>query len=314
VIHLAAAVSIGVFTLFHPDRLTVKTDQGTVTELRLAGSAIECFTKGELTTVNRVRIPARDGITLSVPGKIHRHFQGDLDVVASGGMLVPIINMDGELAVAAAVAAEMPPGTPREALKAQAIVARSYYAASRIRHRLYDFCDTTHCQFHREPPEENNPAAIATRETAGLVLTYQEQVFAPLYSASCGGRTKTAAQVGLQPDPYAYYSVECSTCRRGAPRWERQVDFATGAALLAGPSEQLRISLMRKLGLHALPGNNFTAERHDNTIVIRGRGEGHGVGLCQRGASAMALEGADYLKVLDTYYPATRVRPSVKRN
>src|SRR6266571_2973368 len=60
--------------------------------------------------------------------------------------------MDRETATASVVAAENTPDTPLEALKAQAVAARSYFVAGRGRHHDFDFCDTTHCQFLREPP------------------------------------------------------------------------------------------------------------------------------------------------------------------
>jgi peptidoglycan hydrolase-like amidase len=44
------------------------------------------------------------------------------------------------------------PGAPFEALKAQAVVTRSSYVSARNRHPLFDFCDTTHCQFLRQAP------------------------------------------------------------------------------------------------------------------------------------------------------------------
>jgi len=55
---------------------------------------------------------------------------------------------------------------------AQAVATRSYYTAARGRHRGFDFCDTTHCQFLRDPPAPNALAAIATERTRGLVLAY----------------------------------------------------------------------------------------------------------------------------------------------
>jgi peptidoglycan hydrolase-like amidase len=121
--------------------------------------------------------------------------------------------MDREVAVASVVAAEMPPTAPFEALKAQAVVARSYYAAGHDRHSGFAFCDTTHCQFLRAWPDAASPAFRATRDTRGLVLEYLGQPLAALYSASCGGRTRALDETSAYP----YYSVACDFCRRHAP-------------------------------------------------------------------------------------------------
>jgi hypothetical protein len=111
-------------------------------------------------------------LQLSVPGRITRRFHGRLDAIVDGDELVPAVSMDLETAVASVVAAEQIVSTPPEALKAQAVAARSFLIAARRRHRGFDACDTTHCQFLREPPAADHPAARAARETAGLLLAF----------------------------------------------------------------------------------------------------------------------------------------------
>jgi len=86
---------------------------------------------------------------LSVPGKITRHYRGRLEIKQAFGILIPIVSMDIETAVASVVAAEGMPGAQMEALKAQAVAGRSYFTDGKGRHNDFDFCDTTHCQFLR---------------------------------------------------------------------------------------------------------------------------------------------------------------------
>jgi hypothetical protein len=158
-------------------------------------------------------------VELSVPGRITRLFRGQVDVAIASDALVPVVSMDLETAVASIVAAEQIASTPVEALKAQAIAARSYLVASNGRHSGFDFCDTTHCQFLREPPASDRPAAQAARETAGLVLAFRGTPIAAFYSASCGGRTLSLAEIGRPVDDgYPYFSVDCAYCRRHADR------------------------------------------------------------------------------------------------
>jgi peptidoglycan hydrolase-like amidase len=190
---------------------------------------------------------------LSMPGKLRRRYCGKLRITASGRELLPVVEMELETAVASIVAAELPAGTPLEALKAQAVVARSYLVAGKHRHAAAEFCDTTHCQFLREPPPSSSAAGRASLATRGLVLKWQGAAFAAMYSASCGGRTHTAAEAGLPPAEYPYFPVECPYCRRDAP------------------------------------------------------GRGHGVGLCQSGAAAMARQGQEYREILSHYFPNTTI-------
>jgi peptidoglycan hydrolase-like amidase len=151
---------------------------------------------------------------LSVPGKLRRSYRGKLEVSAAKNELVAVVEMDLETAVASIVAAELPTDTPIEALKAQAVATRSFLSASARRHQEAEFCDTTHCQFLRSPPAAGSAAAQATLATRGLILTWQGKPFPAMYSASCGGTTRTLAQAGYRQHDYPYFAVECKYCRR----------------------------------------------------------------------------------------------------
>jgi hypothetical protein len=230
-----AEVGVGVFGLFHPEELIVSPAAGVISVLGVRNTCV--LRGGEEARVNlesgsmrvacaaavfntaAIRVTGPTGesadLQLSVPGRITRRFSGRLDVIVDGGELVPVVSMDLETAVASVVAAEQIVSTPPEALEAQAVAARSFLIAARHRHRAFDFCDTTHCQFLREPPADDHPAARAARETAGLVLAFRGAPIEAFYSASCGGRTRTLADAGLQTaDGYPYFSVECASGAR----------------------------------------------------------------------------------------------------
>jgi stage II sporulation protein D len=207
-----------------------------------------------------------------------------------------------ETAVASAVAAESAPGSPLEALKAQAVATRSYYLASPLRHQQFDFCDTTHCQFLREVPD--SLAAQATAATHGMVLLYDGAIIPALFTGSCGGRTRTLAEVGLTPGPYPYFSVPCNFCLHHAPHWSARLD-PEEAAGLASHSEGDRLRLGRILGWDAVPGNNYEIHGEGDVAMVEGSGQGHGVGLCQLGAAGMARQGYGFRAILAHYYPNT---------
>jgi peptidoglycan hydrolase-like amidase len=319
----AADMRIGVLSLFRPERLTIRSNQtlwvqagprtffltpGEVAGLRGVGTEVDLFAQRQLTASPNVKISGRGGVpiafSLGIEGKIDRTFTGRLEVKAVGSRLEPVILIDLESAVAAAVAAEMPRDAGREALKAMAVLARSYYTASSRRHGPYDFCDTTHCQWRRETVSATHPASMATKDTAGIILTYKDRPLAAMYHSSCGGETKTAEQVGLSADPYPYFPVVCDPCRRDSPTWTRKLPIELARPILTTISESMRLMITRQLGWDALPSNNYTAHMEGNEVVVNGRGEGHGVGVCQRGISNSGSD--DFRALLSRYLPQTR--------
>ncbi len=272
------------------------------------GSRLTISVGGKPQHAMRVRAAAREGaatdFVLAVPGRIHRHFRGVLTVTAEKGRLIPVVEMDLETAVASAVRPESSSDAPMELLKAQAVVSRSYFIAEK-RHRKYDFCDATHCQLVHAVPPANARASKATAATRGLVLAYRGKPFAAQYTASCSGRTLTLRELGIGISDYPYFSVVCAYCRRKPETWKSAIT-AADAARLKKKSEANRLNVARELGWKIVPSNSYEIEQQNGQWWIRGRGRGHGVGMCQRGAAEMAREGAGYERILSHYYPHTQ--------
>ncbi|HUL16688.1 MAG TPA: SpoIID/LytB domain-containing protein [Terriglobales bacterium] len=239
---------------------------------------------------------------LSVPGRVNRRYRGTLSITVKDGELSPVVAMDLETAVASVVQAESRPHTPDEALKSQAVVTRSYFVAGKGRHESFDFCDLAHCQVMRDDPAQGSPAVHAAEETAGLVLAYQGKPIAAMFTRSCGGRTRTPSELGMPVNGYPYFSVVCDYCHTSPFRWTRKLS-REDAALLIAKGEAGRLAVDRRLGWNAVPSNNFTARPEGDEMILEGTGQGHGIGLCQRGAMDMATRGADFRQILDHYFP-----------
>ncbi len=324
----AQEVHIGVLGLFHPRQLVLKATPalGLVVQagkntfmlerssgqegvnITASGEGIVVQFRDQSVRASAIHVAGRSGsagtFLLAVPGKISRHYRGVLDVKVVSDTLIPIVSMDLEAAVASVVAAESDADAPLEALKAQSVATRSYLVAARDRHRDFDFCDTTHCQFLREPPAPSSSAFRATLATRGLVLSYRGQPVAAMFTRSCGGRTHTPEEVGMTHRAYPYYAVVCDYCRRSPPRWIRYLSQADAVGL-EEMREASRLVVDRHLGWGAVPSNNFAMRTTAEGVVLEGVGEGHGIGLCQRGAKAMAQDAASFREILAHYYPNT---------
>ncbi len=326
----AREVRVGVLGLFHPDAIKLSATRGEVlrvsagektfflessprssgAEIRASGNGLMLIVDGQIIEAPEIRASDRSGgaatFVLGIQENVSRKYRGTLVVKAEDGVVVPIVTMDLETAVASAVEAESAPETPVEGLKAQAVVARSYFVAGGGRHHSFDFCDLTHCQFLREPPNADSPAAIATRETRGLVVTFEGKTVATMFTRSCGGRTRTPAELGLPSNGYPYYAVVCDVCYKDPTRWSRRVS-REDAGRLADRGEAGRLALDRKLGWNAVRSNNFKAREESGEVFLEGVGQGHGIGLCQRGAKGMAEAGASFQEILGHYFPNTQI-------
>jgi stage II sporulation protein D len=230
------------------------------------------------------------------------------------------------------------------ARKALAVAARTYAVRLRGRHSAegFDFCDTTHCQ--RADLDAVTPAIAATvAQTSGELVWFQgAPAFTP-YSRDCGGRTEdagelwpdqTAPYLRSQPDPYCLRAgsrpwqwsvdpmqVTAALLRSGlrAPRVLDRVEIVqrtpSGRARtlsLTGAGDAVRISagsfhaaVGRDLGWNTVQSERYEVRSAGGRLVFQGSGSGHGVGLCQRGADQMGVEGRDYREILAFYYPGT---------
>jgi len=222
---IAATVHISVMGSLHPVQFELQPAKGVTLMVATQGRTEILQGMGTMTLTGPARVAGRNGtmarFRLAVPGGKPREYVGKLEIRRANAELLAIVEMNRETAVASITEAEGTPGMPFEARKAQAIVTRSYLAGARNRHVGFDFCDTEHCQLLKTLPPDNSSASQAAAVTQGQVVTYKGDVVPTLYSASCGGHTKTLAQskwIGANiPQPgYPYFSVACPLRGRAA--------------------------------------------------------------------------------------------------
>ena len=322
-------IRFGVLGLFHPKELILQPEGSQVLSIKAQDTAenpaevlngetghrlIIFRAEGDRVvagtrSVGSWTAAARDGgaaaFRLTVPGKFHRIYRGRLTIQARKGELLAVVAMDRETAVASIVAAEMVESAPMEALKAQAVATRSFLLAGQ-RHLDFDFCDTTHCQFLKSPPAATSRVTSAVQATQGLVLAYRGKPLAAMYSSRCGGQTRSLRDVGLNPgEAYPYFSVRCQWCQRHPATWQSRIG-ASGQPPQPG-DERRRVAAARQWGWSAIPGSDFTATAESGGWRLEGHSVGHGVGMCQFGATGMAAAGAGFREILSHYYPNTEL-------
>jgi hypothetical protein len=317
------SVSFGVFSLFEPQEITLEADSPLLLSVddrryllspdaghacvRREDNCVEITFGAQTFAALHLRAMSPTGgpasFLLAVPpsrrhGSMRRAFHGTLEVHTVGESLQPMVSMDRETAVASIVDAESPRDATMAFLMAQAIASRSFLVAARTAHTGFDFCDTTHCQYLRGPVPAESPANIAAVRTSGLCLNFEGRPLAAMYSRSCSGRTNSLIELDLPIRDYPYYPAKCEFCLHHPETWERQLNQKDPPR-----GERERIAFDRIRGWSAIPSGSFTQAQGK----LEGLGIGHGLGLCQRGAAAMAKDGARFAEILAHYYANTGI-------
>ena len=136
--------------------------------------------------------------------KTDRMYRGSLEITAKqdGCRIINIVNMEEYLS--GVVPSEMPGEWPLEALKAQAVAARSEAYAKQGRHKAdgYDYCADVHCQSYGGVNTESPSTCAAVDQTRGLVMFSQGKPVDAIYSNSCGGHTQNNIYSSREDIPY----------------------------------------------------------------------------------------------------------------
>jgi stage II sporulation protein D len=180
--------------------------------LPLPGDLITVTVSGEMLFING--IPISSGPLAVMPGSQNltwsgRSYRGIFLITTQNGKINLINQLLLEEYLQGVVPKEVIPEWPMAALKAQAIAARTFTAASLGRHGArFDLCATTHCQVYGGVTAEHPNTNLAVVETAGKVITYNGKIISAFYHAASGGMTDDAANIWMVSSPYLKPVIE----------------------------------------------------------------------------------------------------------
>ena len=158
----------------------------------------------EITFVRNQSEQAPNGLRFEKSGNL---YPGTLKLSIENGMLRPILTINVEEYLLGVVPYEMSEYFPLEALKAQAVCARTYALSKLGSNRDYDVVDTTNDQVFKGVNYSYTNAIRAVQETAGVVGTYKGQLAICYYSASNGGQTELVENVWSGRGDWDYYQM-----------------------------------------------------------------------------------------------------------
>ncbi len=249
--------------------------------------------------------------------------------------IINIVNIEEYLA--SVVPSEMPASWNMEALKSQAIAARTYTYYHLTKNNdtksIYDLDATTNFQVYKGIAAEKDSSTKAVRDTAGIIMTYNHVPILAYFHSTSGGKTSDDKYVWNGEDLPYLTSVIC-TYSKESPHFEWTTEISIIEIEKALTKKYQRIGKIRKISfkkyngrvvqvqiVHSngkldLTGNQFrlmmnpsklkstffTAKQNKGSFHIYGKGWGHGVGMCQWGAKGRGEKGFNYKQILSYYY------------
>jgi len=283
-----------------------------------------------------------DGVFLELNDK---GFRGRIIARAGDNKLTLINELDVDDYLKGVLPREVGVQWPLESLRAQAVASRTYLASHLNKHSSegFDLCSDVHCQVYGGMAKEHPATNQAVDDTYEEILVYQGKPIAAYFHSNCGGSTEQVGFVwGLKNEDY----LPRRKCGFGPgdPRYNwtttlhddqilsalRKSTKVRGDRLRAvyikkkSPSGRAQtVTVTTDEGAFDLSGNEFRIalnpevirstlwlrlSRKSGAYVFKGRGWGHGVGMCQWGAKGQGAKGRGYVEILKFYYPHARLQ------
>lgn len=247
-----------------------------------------------------------------------------------------IEEIDLESFISGVLGSEMPSSWNDDALRAQAVTARTYamYKKKVRRDAVYhlDMLELAYKGMAGETPRLNK----IVQETKGIVMVYNWNIFPAYFHSTCGGHTEDIKHVFGKDSIPPLSGVACNYCNNTKHScWSKDIsksdiekklreaniyvsNISTVKAINPGAgnhgarveiasangSKEMNANDFRLLvGPNNLLSTAFNSRSNGKSITFSGRGWGHGVGLCQYGAQTMAEKGFEWTAILKHYYP-----------
>ena len=276
----------------------------------------------------------------------NKSYRGALRLLPRKGGLHLINRVTAEEYLQGVVPEEMPAEWNAEAVKAQAVAARTYALRQRKRHGKegFDVCASTHCQQYGGVAVERAAANQAIKTTQGMVLQSNGALVDALFHTDSGGMTENSEDVWgsridclraakeLRTETYPWEKnitaaqlsgllakrgknigelkkIELSPIRIGKASQDRTVSGRVKAVTFVGKSGKASMTGNDLRSMLGLKSTLFSMTLNRNVVFIKGYGWGHGLGMSQHGAKAYAdSEHWDYKKILQHYYQGAELK------
>jgi stage II sporulation protein D len=262
-----------------------------------------------------------------------RWYRGKTRLINQNGQILAVNNVDLEEYLYSVVGAEAIPSWPQEALKAQAVAARTYalHLKSKSGSKLFDLDTSTATQVYKGLQSEYSTTHEAVSATSGQIMTYNNVPILAVFHSSSGGHTENVEDIWSQRLAYLRGVADYDQL---APvyQWNTSVSRNDLSRRIGGvgnvrslipqkttpQGRVLSVKVVGDRGNKVVTGSTlrealnlrstlFNISGNGNTFQISGRGFGHGIGLSQWGAYGLAQQGANYQQILSHYYQSANL-------
>lgn len=210
-----------------------------------------------------------------------------------------------------------------ELLKMQAVISRTYALKHLDRHKAEgaQLCDKVHCQVYHGKSRFNKEISPSVDSTFyQVIVDIDSQLIEAVFHANCGGLTVNSEDVWSKPRSYLKAVVDTFCITEKQAFWTKEIDKDKWLRNYKGQVDKTDVPIIFKTDyrLNYLPNCTvstkylrdsfnlrstfFSVEDANEKVVLRGRGFGHGVGMCQEGAIRMANLGKTYQEIINFYY------------
>ncbi len=265
------------------------------------------------------------------PEKKPRYFNDNVTISVENSLLRMINESLLDNYIAGVSEAESGLYSQIEFYKVQAILARTYALAHITKHQLegFNLCDQVHCQAFWGKSDEAKIVQAVNSTRGKVVVDEDMNLIVAVFHSNSGGQTVNSEDVWGKPTTYLRSVNDSFSLKMPNARWQRKIlvedwlDYLkikhnypindTNARNYALNFKQeirkinleyanIKVPLKNVRVDFQLKSTYFSLETIGDTVVINGRGFGHGIGMCQEGAMRMTKVGYNYKTVLNYYY------------
>ncbi|MCX7862885.1 MAG: SpoIID/LytB domain-containing protein [Bacteroidales bacterium] len=271
-----------------------------------------------------------------IPSLSQRYYDDNMTISIQNGSLFFLNFVEMDNYICGVVESESGYQVSKEFYKTQAILCRTFALENIGKHYSEGFhlCDGVHCQAYKGKNYSLSYHSIiseAVTETHDLVIVdSSNMVITAAFHANCGGQTVNSEDVWGKPKSYLR-SVTDNYCQyQRNSQWEKSISMNEWQQFLLNNYPQLAtknyswsfyqttrkgyfrinndsIWLRKVREYFQLRSTFFSIYQHNDSIVFKGKGFGHGVGLCQDGAIQMAKKGFNAIDIIRFYYKNVKI-------